>query len=67
MYTGTARHADTRANVYLVIAGTEGDTGTRVLNDGERKVSTFKELLIFELPGLMISNGTLPGYFYDSK
>ena len=38
VYTSMTSRAGTNSNVYLVVAGTEDDTGTRALNDGQRKV-----------------------------
>lgn len=38
IFTGNVRNGGTDANVSLVIAGTESDTGVRLLVDGERKV-----------------------------
>ena len=39
VYTGTKKHSGTTSNIKFVVAGTEGDTGIRKLQDGQRKVS----------------------------
>ena len=38
VYTSMTSRAGTDSNVYLVVAGTDDDTGTRALRDGHRKV-----------------------------
>ena len=38
VHTGFKRHSGTRSNVFFRIGGTEGETGTRRMADGLRKV-----------------------------